>query len=238
MTVLQFYSTTVEKNNVCELQKYCWRVIRRARTSVAHFIFFTLFLHILNRCSFFFSFSPVTGLVSMGLVQLLLPISQAMYQWLVHLLPHQPVQCPPQQCLPFLAAPGARSLPPLRGTAPTPWRIPRALLLLPARAPWAFPSHPALQILQPWLLGLQPCQPPLPDTGPQPRAHLCLLLQPVPGAGVLPYRAGFLLGIAPEQSVLAVCSAGCGTSLHYGTTYPCAQLTLLTPSSFLPLALC
>lgn len=138
----------------------------------------------------------------MGLVQLLLPISQAMYQWPVHLLPHQPVQCPPQQRLPCLAAPGGRS-PPLRGTAPTPWRIPEAplpLLPLPALAPRASPAQRALA-------ALQPCRPAQPDTrahtGPRPRAHLCLLLQPVPRAGVLPYRAGFLLGTAPEQSVFA-----------------------------------
>lgn len=221
--------------------------------------FSPFFLHILNyRSLFFFSFSPVTGLVSMGLVQLLLPISQALYQWLVHLLPHQPVQCPPQQCLlPFLAAPGAHSLA-LLGTAPTPWHIP-----LPALAPRASPSQPVLQALQPlllalqpllqalqppllalqplllalqlWLLALQPCQPSHPDTGP--RLCLCSVhLPPEPGAGVPPCRAGSLLGTAPEQSVLAVCSAGCaGISLQDGTTYPCAELTPLTPSWFLGL---
>lgn len=174
----------------------------------------------------------------MGLVQLLLPISQAMYQWLVHLLPHQPVQLPPQQWLPFLSAlswqqpaPRGHSLAP-RATAPTPWPIPEALLPLPPRAPWAFPSHLALQVLQPWLLALQPCQSSHPDTGPQPWVHLCLLLRPVPCAGVLPYRAGFLLGIAQEQSVFAVCSAGCGISLQDGRTHVCAELTLLTPSWF------
>lgn len=170
----------------------------------------------------------------MGLVQLLLPISQAMYQWLVHLLPHQPVQCPPQQCLlPFLAAPGVHS-PALLGTAPTPWHTPAAPLPLPARAARAFPCRPVLQALRPvlqalrpWLLALQPCQPPRPDTGP--RLRLCSVLRPVPGAGVPPYRAGFLLGTGPEQSVLAVCSAGCGISLQDGATHPCAELTLLTP---------
>lgn len=41
---------------MCELPNYCCRVIRRARASLAHFIFFTLFLHILNHCFFFFFF--------------------------------------------------------------------------------------------------------------------------------------------------------------------------------------
>lgn len=226
---------------MCELQKYCWRVIRRGKNFSCSFYLFHPFSAYPKLLLFFFSFSPLTGLVSMGLVQLLLPISQAMYQWLVHLLPHQPVQLPPQQCLPALscqqAAPGGHS-PPLLATTPTPWRTPEPLLLLPPLVPWAFPSHLVLQVLQPWLLALQPWQPSHPGTGPQPRAHLCLLLRPVPCAGVPPFRAGFLLGIAQEQSVFAVCSAGCGISLQDGRASVCAQLTLLTPSWFLCLGLC
>lgn len=200
---------------------------------------FTLFLHILKHCFFVFSFSPVTGLVSMGLVQLLLPISQAMYQWLVHLLPHQPVQLPPPLCLPLLSALTWQqqallgcSLP-LRGTGRTLLPILEAFQLL-SRVPWIFPSHLVHQVLRSWLRALQPCQSPHPDSDPQQWVRLCLLLHPVPRAGVRLYWTGFLLGISQEhKSVFHVCSAGCGMILQFGRNYVCAELTLLTQRWFL-----